>query len=408
MKSSTVGATGRTAGSTMATDQRVYLDHNATSPLRPEARLAMLSAFDLVGNASSVHSEGRKARGMLDSARDAVADLCGASARDVIFTGGGTEANNLALTPGLQIGSEPRPFTHCLISAVEHVCVLEGHRFAADQVDRIAVDERGIVRLDALASRLAEIEAIGGSTLVAIQAANSETGIVQPIAELSRIVHAHGGLLHCDAVQVAGKMPLDQMTAGADMVALSAHKIGGPQGVGALVLRSGGITITDKMLRGGGQERGGRAGTENVAGIAGFGAAAKAVLAELPVEGAQMRALRDATEAEVLKLAPDAMIFGAGVTRLPNTLAFAVPGLSAETALMGFDLGGVALSSGSACSSGKVKRSHVLEAMGVAPDMLTGALRVSFGWNNRQEDVIRFASVLETVLRRLKTRSRAA
>jgi cysteine desulfurase len=243
---------------------------------------------------------------------------------------------------------------------------------------------------------------------VAVQAANSETGIVQPIAELSQLVHAHGGLLHCDAVQLAGKLPVDQITAGADMVALSAHKIGGPQGVGALVLRSGGITITDKMLRGGGQERGGRAGTENVAGIVGFGAAAKAVLAVLPVESAQMRALRDATEVAILKLAPDALIFGTMTKRLPNTLAFAVPGLTAETALMGFDLAGVALSSGSACSSSKVKRSHVLEAMGIGPDMLKGALRVSFGWNNKQEDVIRFASVLETVLQRLKTRSRAA
>ncbi len=392
----------------MTTDQRLYLDHNATSPLRPEARSAMLAAFDLVGNASSVHAEGRKARGMLDAARDAVANLCGGSARDVVFTGGGTEANNLALTPGLQIGSDQRPITHCLVSAVEHVCVLEGHRFPSAQAERLGVDGAGIVRASELEERLKRIEAAGGRALVAIQAANSETGIVQPIAEVSRLVHVHGGLLHCDAVQVAGKLPLDQVTAGADMVALSAHKIGGPQGVGALVLRSGGISIADKMLRGGGQERGARAGTENVAGIAGFGAAAGVVMAALSSESVRLRALRDEAEAAIVACAPDAMIFGAGTLRLPNTLAFAVPGLSAETALMGFDLGGVALSSGSACSSGKVKRSHVLEAMGISSDMLTGALRVSFGWNNRPEDVIRLASALETLLKRLKSRSRAA
>lgn len=392
----------------MAAEKRIYFDHNATSPLRPEVREAMVAAFDQSGNASSVHAEGRKARGMLDQARESVAALCGASARDVIFTGGGTEANNLALTPNLVIDGDPRPITKCVISAVEHVCVLDGHRFPSDQVETLAVDSNGIVFAKALAEHLHRISEQGGRALVAIQAANSETGVLQPIAELSQVVHRYGGLLHCDAVQVAGKLPFDQITAGADMVALSAHKIGGPQGVGALVLRSGGISIADKMLRGGGQERGARAGTENVVGIVGFGAAAQAVMASLGDEAALYREWRDAAATALLKICPAAVIFGANVARLPNTLAFAVPGLTAETALMAFDLAGVALSSGSACSSGKVKRSHVLEAMAVKPDMVSGALRVSFGWTNSGEEVIRFASLFETLLERTMKRSRAA
>ena len=392
----------------MATEQRIYFDHNATSPLRPEARSAMLSAFDQSGNASSVHAEGRRARGMLDHARESVASMCGASARDVIFTAGGTEANNLALTPSLLIEGDRRPVTRCVISAVEHVCVLDGHRFPSDRVETLVVDANGIVSAESLSEQLTRISQQNGRALVAIQAANSETGVLQPIAELSQLVHRHGGLLHCDAVQAAGKLPLDQITAGADMVALSAHKIGGPQGVGALVLRSGGISIADKMMRGGGQERGARGGTENIAGIVGFGAAAQAVMSSLRLESANYQDWRDAVAAAVIKLCPEAMIFGANVARLPNTLAFAVPGLTAEMALMGFDLAGVALSSGSACSSGKVKRSHVLDAMGVAPDMVSGAIRVSFGWTNSAEEVIRFASIFETLIERMMKRSRAA
>ena len=392
----------------MITGIRHYLDHNATSPLRPEARVALLSAFEQVGNASSIHQEGRKARGMMDRARDCVAALCGASSRDVVFTSGGTEANVLALTPGLQIDGDSRPFTHLLVSDVEHVCVLEGHRFPAVSVFRIGVDQSGIVRKDYLLSLLQRVESEGGRALVAVQAANNETGILQPIAELAMMVHQFGGLLHCDAVQVAGKLPLDQVTAGADMLALSAHKIGGPQGVGALVLRSGGISISDKLLRGGGQERGARAGTENVAGIVGFGAAAEVALSSLTEHALVSQDFRDRAQASVLKASPDAVIFGSGIDRLPNTLAFAIPGLSAETALMGFDLGGVALSSGSACSSGKVKKSHVLEAMGVSSAIATCALRLSFGWTSTEADLIGFSDVLDNMVKQRKTSARAA
>jgi len=392
----------------MGSVSRHYLDHNATSPLRPEARAAMLAALDEGGNPSSIHQEGRKARGAMDAARDVIAVLCGASARDVIFTSGGTEANALALTPGLSVEGSSQPFSHLLVSAVEHVCVLEGHRFKPDCVAKIGVDSSGLVSKDHLAMLLEDISQKGGRALVAIQAANNETGVLQPIAELALLVHRFGGFLHCDAVQIAGKLPLDQVTAGADILALSAHKIGGPQGVGALVLRSGGIAISDKMLRGGGQERGARAGTENVAGIAGFGAAAKATMPSLAENFAIMRDLRDQAEAYVLEIAPDALIYGSGLARLPNTLAFSIPGLTAETAVMGFDLGGVALSSGSACSSGKVKKSHVLEAMGVANDMAICALRISFGWTSTKADLEAFRTVLEKMIRQRKTSARAA
>ena len=378
--------------------ERVYLDHNATSPLRPEARAAMLDALDHAANPSSVHREGRAAHALIEAARDQVALLAGAQSRDVIFTSGGTEASILALTPALEVGGDRRPFTQCLMSAVEHVCVLEGARFERNAVERIPVLPNGLVDQAWLSERLAAISAAGGRALVAVQAANNETGILQPIAAIAAIVHAHGGILHCDAVQVAGKMPIDQVTAGADMLALSAHKIGGPQGVGALVLRSGGIVIGDRMLRGGGQERGARSGTENVAGIAGFGAAASAVLKDLEDEAHRLGALRDAFENAIRDLAPDAVIFGVDMARLPNTVAFSVPGLTAETALMNFDLAGIALSSGSACSSGKVKRSHVLEAMGVAADLAKGALRLSAGWTNSEADVIRFREVFERTL----------
>jgi cysteine desulfurase len=387
---------------------RHYLDHNATSPLRDEARLAMIEAMGLVGNASSIHQEGRQARARIEKARDAVARLSGASARDVIFTSGGTEANALALTPGLKIDGSPAPFTHLLVGATEHVCVLEGHRFPTETMRRIEVDAGGLIKRDHLAALLEEVEREKGRALVAVQAANNETGIVQPIAEFALLVHQFGGILHCDAVQAAGRLPLDQVTAGADMIALSAHKIGGPQGVGALVMRSGGISIVDRMMRGGGQERGARSGTENVAGIAGFGAAASASLDALADHARTLQNLRDRAEAAILALVPDAVIFGRGVSRLPNTVLFSIPGISAETALMAFDLAGIALSSGSACSSGKVRKSHVLDAMGVSGDLASGALRLSFGLTSGEADLAAFSRVLEKVVRQRKTSARAA
>jgi len=387
---------------------RSYLDHNATAPLRAEARAAMLDALDAVGNPSSIHAEGRAARGRIEAARDQVARLCGASSRDVVFTGGATEANVTALTLGLKTDGDPRPFTHLLISAVEHPSGLDGARVPKDAQRILPVDGEGLLNLTVLEEELNKINTLGGRALVSVQAANSETGVLQPIPAISQMVHAQGGLLHSDAVQVAGRLPLDQVAAGADILTLSAHKIGGPQGIGALVFKSGGVSLQDRLIRGGGQEKGARAGTEGTALIAGFGAACAAAEAALQGEAVRLAALRDEAEAGVLKLAHDAVIFGKNARHLPNTLAFAIPGLTAETALMAFDLAGVALSSGSACSSGKVKRSHVLDAMGVASDIAKGALRVSFGYSSSHEDVIRFLSACEDILRKMKTRTRAA
>jgi cysteine desulfurase len=379
----------------MALGPRSYLDHNATSPMRPEVAEVFARSLQSVGNASSVHAEGRAARAQVETAREKVAALVGAAARNVIFTSGGTEANNTVLSPALRRLGGPAAAA-LLVGAAEHVCVLDGHRFPREAVERIPVDRNGIVALGWLKAWLER--AAGRGALVSIQAANNETGVVQPVAEAAAMVHAYGGLLHTDAVQAAGKVPVDMAALGVDVLTLSAHKLGGPQGVGAIVLASDQIELADRLARGGGQERGHRAGTENVAAIAGFGAAAEIAKARLAEESARIRALREHAEAEIRRIAPDAVIFGSSVERLPNTVAFAVPGLRAETALIAFDLDGVAVSSGSACSSGKVKRSHVLDAMGVAQILAEGVVRVSLGWNSTENDVLRFAETCERVL----------
>jgi cysteine desulfurase len=383
--------------------ERTYLDHNATSPVRPEAQEAMAQALAAGGNASSVHAEGRAARGRIETAREAIAAMCGVRTTEVVFTSGGTEANALALTPALL----PHPAEAVLlVSAVEHVCVLEGHRFAKDRVETIPVRADGSVDLDWLQTRITALPE--GAIMVAVQWANNETGILQPVAAIAEMVHARKGRLHVDAVQGAAKLPFTRRDLGADTLALSAHKVGGPQGVGALILGPG-LVIDQKMLVGGGQERGTRAGTENGPGIVGFGAAVRAAMATLPAETGRLAALREDCATAILAHAQDAVIFGASMDRLPNTLCFAIPGLKAETALMAFDLEGVALSSGSACSSGKVKRSHVLAAMGVPDELAACALRLSLGWSSTEKDVIQFGSALEKLMRNtIKNGTRAA
>jgi cysteine desulfurase len=286
----------------------------------------------------------------------------------------------------------------CLVSATEHVCVLQGTGFAPGAIEVLPVDRDGIVDLAHLARQLAA----GVRALVSIQTANNETGVLQPVAEAARLTHAAGGLIHTDAVQAAGKIRLDIASLGVDALSLSAHKLGGPMGVGAFVLN--GAQLDDKLLRGGGQERGLRGGTENVAGIVGFGAAAEIAIAELEASEARLKALRAKLEREMVTLAPDAIVFGAAVERLPNTTAFAVPGIKAETLLMRLDLDCIAVSSGSACSSGKVRRSHVLEAMGVPQPLAEGAIRVSTGWNTRQDDVTHFVQACERALHALHMR----
>jgi cysteine desulfurase len=389
----------------MRSTARSYLDHNASAPVRPEVAEAVARALGLPGNPSSVHAEGRAARAVLERARAQVAALAGADPARVLFTSGGTEATAIVLTPGLRRVGEGGA-GRLLAGAAEHPCVLEGHRFEAGQAERVAVGSDGALCLSDLRRRLEARER--ETVLLSLQTANNETGVLQPVVEAAALVRDHGGLVHTDAVQAAGKVPLRLADLGADAMTLSAHKLGGPKGVGAVVLASERIEIADRLLRGGGQERGRRAGTENLAGIAGFGVAAEISMRDLASESTRMATLRDEAEVELLRVVPNAVIFGRAVERLPNTLAFAVPGLKAETALILFDLNGVSVSSGSACSSGKVKRSHVLDAMGVEPALAQGAIRVSFGWNSGREDVFRFAKACETVLVTLYQREATA
>jgi cysteine desulfurase len=359
---------------------RVYLDWNATTPLRPEARAAMAAAWDIQGNPSSVHAEGRQARRLVEEARASVAGAVGGNKQNVVFTSGGTEANALALTPGLRRGSGPA-VERLLVSAIEHASVQSGGRFPAKAIAAVGVTRSGVLDLERLRIALSE----GPPALVSVMLANNETGAVQPVAEAAEIVHAAGGLLHVDAIQAFGKIPIDINTINADLVTLSAHKIGGPKGVGTVVLAEGLVGL-EPLLRGGGQERGHRAGTENIGGIAGFGGAVRAAIGALERDSARVEGLRNRLESG-LRQTPGAVIFSDSVKRLPNTTLFTVPGLRAETAVIGFDLAGIAVSSGSACSSGKVQPSHVLQAMGFGPEIAQGAVRLSLGWSTSPEDI---------------------
>jgi len=367
----------------------VYLDHNATTPMRPQAIAAMAEVMASVGNASSVHTFGRAARSQLDRARASIADLVGAQAADIVFTGGGTEANNAVLQ-----GAHRR---RVIVSAIEHDSV----RLASD-AETARVTSDGVIDLAALSRMLASSSE---PALVCVMLANNETGIVQPVAEVARIAHAAQALVHCDAVQAAGRIAIDMAALGVDYLTLSAHKLGGPQGVGAVALRAG-VPFTASQ-RGGGQERGRRAGTENVAGIAGFGVAAKIATQDLHASAA-LAALRDKMEHDLVQLAPDAHVFGSRASRLPNTSCVAMPGVAATTQLMALDLAGVAVSAGSACSSGKVKPSHVLAAMGASETEAASALRVSLGWTTTADHIGRFVEAWSDLYRRLSPASRPA
>jgi cysteine desulfurase len=360
--------------------ERVYLDWNATTPLRPEAKSAMTAAWEISGNPSSVHGEGRQARRLVEDARAAIAAAVEARPHDLVFTSGGTEANALALTPGLRRGTG-QPVERLLVSAIEHASVLAGGRFPAAAIGTIKVNGSGIVDL----AHLRTLLAAGPPALVSVMLANNETGAVQPISEVADVVHEAGGLLQVDAIQALGKMPIDISILRADLVTLSAHKIGGPKGVGAVVLAED-VQGLEPLLRGGGQELGRRAGTENVAGIAAFGAATKAAMAALRDDATRLGVLREHLE-QGLKRTPGMIVFSEDAPRLPNTTLFTVPGLKAETAVIGFDLAGIAVSSGSACSSGKVQPSHVLDAMGFPKDLAQGAVRLSLGWSTSEADI---------------------
>jgi cysteine desulfurase len=361
---------------------RVYLDWNATAPLRAEAREAMANAFDCVGNPSSVHFEGRAARRIVEDARQQVATALGAEARNVIFTSGGTESNALALQPAL-LGADAKPFDRLIVSAIEHVSVLAGGRFDRNAIELAPVTPAGVIDLAALRGLVAGKP----RALVSVMLANNETGVIQPVREVAAIVHDAGGLLHVDAVQALGKIAIDIRALGADIVSVSAHKLGGPKGIGAVALNADAAAL-QPLLRGGGQERNRRAGTENVVGIAGFGAAVAAALASLERELERLTQLRNRLE-QGLRARGDVTIFGARALRLPNTTLFAAPGMRAETAVIAFDLDGVAVSSGSACSSGKVTPSHVLKAMDVQGDLVQGAIRLSSGYSTTDAEIDR-------------------
>src|SRR5580704_10023783 len=366
--------------------ERSYFDWNATAPLRAEAKEALAEALALAGNPSSIHAEGRAARAVVEQAREQVAALVNARPGDVFFTSSGTEANMLALTPEIESPAERRPRSRLLLSAIEHVSVRAGGRFPRAEIEELPVDADGRLDLAALSAAVARAP----RALVSLMLANNETGVIEPVAQAAAIVHAAGGLLHVDAVQAAGRIGCDIDALGADLLTLSAHKIGGVKGVGALIRKNDDIHIANPLIQGGGQERGMRAGTENVAGIVAFGAAAAFARRNRDAEAAHMLALRNLLETGLAAISPRAVIFGAGADRLPNTTLFAAPGMKAETAVIAFDLEGIAVSSGAACSSGKVQPSHVLAAMGVSPALTRGAVRVSLGWNTALADVEMF------------------
>lgn len=372
----------------------IYADYNATAPVRPEAKTAMLAALDVGANPSSVHGPGRAARKLLETARGQVSLAIGARAQDIIFTSGGTEANALALN-----GVVAQLDGKCtlLVSAIEHEAVLKNAGYAGVPMETAYVTGSGTLDLDWLRDRLARWDTDrDGVPILALMMANNETGVIQPVAEAAALVREAGGLTHCDAVQALGKIMVNVNLLGVDYLSLSAHKVGGPQGVGALWVRSG--APLKPVLFGGGQERSLRSGTENLSGIAGFGAATEAAIRDMTKLQA-LAPLRDKMEARLREEA-GVTIFGADAERLPQTSNFAISGFRAETQVMAMDLAGVAVSSGSACSSGKVKRSLVLGAMGVPDELSDSAIRVSFGWDSQPEDFDAVAEAWLTAARR--------
>lgn len=383
--------------------ERAYLDWNASAPLSEEARTAMVGALD-AANPSSVHREGRAARGLVQEARRAVAALVNGRPEHVVFTSGATEAASTLLTPDWRMGRAPLRMGRLYVSEADHPCVLCGGRFPAERVTRLGIGRDGVLDLAALEAALAAHDKAGGLALVAVHAANNETGVVQPVEGIGRIVKAAGGILVLDAVQAAGRVRLDISAGYADYLILSSHKIGGPKGAGAIVAAAD-LMMPAPLIVGGGQEKGHRAGTENLPAVAGFGAAAREALAGLDRIG-EVRQKRHAIESAIVELVPDAVFFGADAPRLANTTFFAVPGMKAETAQIAFDLAGIALSAGSACSSGKIGPSHVLKAMGFGDDV--GALRVSIGPTTGDREIELFRKALAGIAARRADKEKAA
>jgi len=359
---------------------RIYLDNNASAPLRASARAAMLAAFEATGNPSSVHTEGRRVRAIIDEAREAVAALVGAEPSEVVFTSGAAEANNTVMAAG---------WSAICVAEIEHDSVLAPARASGARLIALPVTPDGVVDLAEALPALQQAVEDGERTLLSVMIASNETGVVQPLPEAAALAAELGVSLHVDAVQGPGRLPVDFALLGADTLTISAHKLGGPRGVGALIVRDG--VNVPALIQGGGQERRRRAGTENVAGIAGFGAAAKEVAHELGAL-ARMAELRARLEANVMATTPAAVIVGQEAARIPNTACIALPGKSAETLVIRMDLEGIAISAGAACSSGKVGANRVLEAMGLGPEIARSAVRISLGPQTTEEDIAAFVA----------------
>lgn len=372
---------------------RTYLDHNATAPLRPEARQALLAALEVVGNGSSVHAEGRRAHGLIEDAREQVAAVVNARPAEVVFTSGATEANNWVMAAG---------WDTVFVAGIEHDSVLAPARTSGARVIAVPARADGTVAVATVAEHRLDAADAFGRAIVAVQLANNETGALQPVPEIAAMARARGLFVHTDAVQAVGRIVVDFAALGVDALSLSSHKIGGPKGVGALVVRDS--VRLSPFIVGGGQERRRRAGTENVAAIAGFGAAATAARQDLEHVG-RMAALRDRLEREAVRIAPRAVVIAGETVRLPNTACLALPGQSAETLVIKLDLMGLAVSAGAACSSGKVGPSHVLAAMGIAPDLARAAIRISLGWNSSEADVDAFLRVWMEIVGSARTRA---
>lgn len=373
------------------TNLPIYFDYNATAPLRDTARGAMMAALENPGNASSIHSFGRSARKMIEDAREQVAKLVGAQPKQVVFNSGATEGNNTILR-----GFSQEPGGRVLVSAIEHSSILE----TVPHAQRIPVTPDGVVDLDTLH---ALIKGGPSPTLISVMLVNNETGVIQPVAEIAQIAREYGAITHCDAVQGAGRIPVDMNALNVDFLTLSSHKIGGPQGAGAIIMSDGTMAClpVPVMITGGGQEQRRRAGTENVAAIAGFGAAAQTAHKTLN-DFAALKNKRDRLEQILCASSNRVRIFGTNVARVANTICLTIPGISAETLLMNLDLAGIAVSSGSACSSGTVKPSHVLLAMGAAHDAATSNLRFSIGWDTIDDEIDRFEKIWGDMAQRLR------
>jgi len=382
---------------------RTYLDYNATVPLRPAARGATYAAMEALGNPSSIHAEGRVARMLVEEARARLAAGIGAAPANIVFTSSATEAANLALTPQVYAGATTTPCESLLIAGGEHPCVLKGSRFPAATARVLPLDSEGSLSLETLSKALRELA--GKRFMVALQAANHETGVLQPVREAAELVHAAGGLLVCDASQAIGRVEATFDTLNADLLFFSSHKLGGPAGAGALAFARDDIHITNYILRGGGQESGRRAGTENVAAVAGFEAAFDEARRAVAEEAARLGGLRDEIERRVSEMLPQVRFLGKGRERLPNTTAWIADGFDARMLAMAVDLEGVAVSPGAACSSGKASASSVLAAMGL-PDATS--VRVSLGWRTGAKDVESFGIALARVVARMRSRRPAA